>query len=77
MIIFPELYMVLFVFLAKIKIDQIRRSAKKTGVGLPTIPPLTPSVEVLIQSLEGRHITGGVSGGIDTGGNDFKIHQPT
>ena len=68
---------VIWFFLAKDKIDQIRRSAKKTGGGPPEVPPLSPSEEVLIQSLEGRPITCGVSGGIDTDGNDFRIYQPT
>nr|XP_022292720.1 uncharacterized protein LOC111103621 [Crassostrea virginica] len=58
---------------AKDKIDQIRRSAKKTGGGPPEVPPLSPSEEVLIQSLEGRPITCSVSGGIDT--DDIAIPQ--
>ena len=52
--------------------DQQRILVERATNSSPTHP-----VRKLIQSLEGRHITGGVSGGIDTDGYDFKIYQPT
>ena len=42
--------MVLLAFLTLAKIDQSRRSTQKTGGEPPTVLPLTPSEEVLIQS---------------------------
>uniref|UniRef100_A0A8W8NFF5 Uncharacterized protein n=1 Tax=Magallana gigas TaxID=29159 RepID=A0A8W8NFF5_MAGGI len=51
---------------AKEKIDAIKRSVRKTGGGPPPGPSLTPSEEALMKSLEGRPVSSGLPGGIDT-----------
>uniref|UniRef100_K1QAC4 Uncharacterized protein n=1 Tax=Magallana gigas TaxID=29159 RepID=K1QAC4_MAGGI len=53
----------------KEKIDAIKRSVRKTGGGPPPGPSLTPSEEALMKSLEGRPVSSGLPGGIDTDGN--------
>ncbi|XP_062613216.1 uncharacterized protein LOC134274989 [Saccostrea cucullata] len=52
-------------FLAKEKIDLIKRSVRQTGGG-PAPPPLTSAEEALANSLDGRPIVEGIDGGIDT-----------
>lgn len=54
---------VIFIFLAKEKIDGIKRSGRKTGGGPPSGPSLTPCEEALMKSLEGRPVCSGVPGG--------------
>ena len=56
-------------FLAKEKIDLIKRSVRQTGGG-PAPPPLTSAEEALANSLDGRPIVEGIDGGIDTDGTD-------
>lgn len=63
------IHVVIFIILAKEKIDGIKRSVRKTGGGPPSGSFLTPSEEALMKSLEGRPVSSGMPGGIDTDGN--------
>lgn len=55
-------------FIAKEKIDSIKRSIRKTGGG-PAPPTLTPGEEAMAKSLEGRPVSSGIPDGIDTDGS--------
>ncbi|XP_078314999.1 uncharacterized protein LOC144619784 [Crassostrea virginica] len=60
---------------AKEKIDGIKRSAKKTGGG-PAPPSLTPAEEAMARTLEGRPVSCGIVGGIDTDATLTDLHSP-
>ncbi|XP_078310257.1 uncharacterized protein LOC144618324 [Crassostrea virginica] len=59
----------------KEKIDGIKRSVKKTGGG-PAPPSITPAEEAMARTLEGRPVSCGIVGGIDTDATLTDLHSP-